>query len=87
MVVLTLMSGKIFKSYKNASQRTDKNARRLSHPLLLLRFVVMLMQRFELCNLLRSEERFDLRVCALHQRLNLLMFLLFGQARVLEDRF
>ena len=47
----------------------------------------MLMQRFELCNLLRGEERFDLRVCALHQRLYLLMFLLFGQARVLEDRF
>ena len=43
----------------------------------------MLMQRFELCNLLRSEERLDLRVCALHQRLYLLMFLLFGQARVL----
>ena len=59
----------------------------LASLLLRCRFVVILMQRFELCNLSRSEKRFDLRVCALEHRLTLLMFLLFGQAGILEDRF
>ena len=50
-------------------------------------FVVMLMQFFELRNLGRIEKRFDLLVCALHQRLHLLMFLIFAQAGILVDRF
>jgi len=53
---------------------------------LLRRFVVMLMQLFELCNLSRIEERYDLLVCALDQRLHLLMFLIFAQAGVLVKR-
>jgi len=47
----------------------------------------MLMHLLELCNLSRIEKRFDLLVCALHQRLHLLMFLIFAQAGILVDRF
>ena len=57
------------------------------HSLLLRRrFGVMLMQCFELRNLSRIEERFDLLVRAFEQRLHLRMFLVFGQTRVLVDR-
>jgi len=47
---------------------------------------MMLMQRLEDRNLRRIEERFDLLVGTLEERLHLLMFLLVGQAGVLEDR-
>ena len=42
-----------------------------------------MVQSFELCNLSRIEERFDLLSCGRTEGLMLFMFLLFGQARVL----
>jgi len=48
--------------------------------------VVMLMHRFEQGNLGRGEIRFDLRFRTIHQRLDLLVFLIGSQARILKDR-
>ena len=47
----------------------------------------MIVQRFEDRDLRGIEERFDLLVRALDDGLNLLMFLVFAQACILEDRF
>ena len=46
----------------------------------------MLVQRLEDLDLRGIEKRFDLLVRAFDNGLNLLMFLIFGQACILEDR-